>query len=180
MSNSTPADPARADAAAYVKRLLDLLGDRDPLAVQARLLESLKQAIDGVEDASLRRREADGKWSIIEVVQHLADIEAVYVYRYRAILAENQPEIQGFDQDAWAEALRYRDADLDAAFAQIRVLREANLRLLRSLTDEQFKRVGRHTERGEESVRRTAELVAAHDLVHLAQIERVRRRISDF
>jgi hypothetical protein len=75
---------------------------------------------------------------------------------------------------------RYRDADLDAAFAQIRVLREANLRLLRSLTAEQFDRVGRHTERGNESVRRTAELAAAHDLVHLAQIERIKKAISDF
>lgn len=178
MSFSNPAGRAREAAAGYVRALLDVLGDRDPFAVQAELLPALASLLDGLDDATLRKPEKPGKWSIIEVVQHLADSEVVYAWRHRMMLSAPEPEIQGFDQDAWARELRYRDADLDEALDQLRVLRRANLRLLRSLDDARLRRFGRHAERGEESVDRTMRLTAAHDLVHRAQIARIRRAVT--
>ena len=177
MSFSYPAGSAGANAEAYVHGLLDLLDGRDPLEVQARLVESLERTMEGLSDAQLRTPEAPGKWSVIEVVQHLADIEIVYGYRYRTVLGDDAPAITGFDQDGWASTFRYREADLDAALGQIRLMREGNLRLLRTVTQQQRDRVGHHTERGPESLWRTVELVAAHDLVHLAQIERIKGAI---
>ncbi len=177
MSFSYPAGSAGANAETYVRGLLDLLDGRDPLEVQARLIDSLERAIEGLDDAQLRTPEAPGKWSVVEVVQHLADIEIVYGYRYRTVLGDDEPAITGFDQDGWAGTFGYREADLNAALAQIGLMRETNLRLLRTLTQEQRDRVGHHTERGPESLWRTVELVAAHDLVHLAQIERIKAAI---
>ena len=177
MSFSYPAGSAGASAERYVRGLLDLLDGRDPLEVQAQFVESLGRAIEGLDDAQLRTPEAPGKWSVIEVVQHLADIEIVYGYRYRTVLGDDEPTISGFDQDGWAGTFRYREADLRAALTQIGIMRESNLRLLRTLTEKQRDRVGQHAERGAESLWRTVELVAAHDLVHLAQIERIKAAI---
>ena len=151
--------------------------DAIPWEVQAQFVESLGRAIEGLDDVQLRTPERSGKWSVIEVVQHLADIEIVYGYRYRTVLGDDEPAISGFDPDAWAGTFRYREADLKAALTQIGLLRESNLRLLRTLTEEQRDRVGQHTERGAESLWRTVELVAAHDLVHLAQIKRIKAAI---
>jgi hypothetical protein len=121
----------------------------------------------------LRRPEAPGKWSVIEVIQHLADSELVYGWRTRMILTEDRPAIQGFDQDAWTRTLRYDEMPLDVALGQLGGMRAANLQLWRSLSPAQRARVGVHSERGPESLDLLLHLMGAHDLVHRRQIERV-------
>lgn len=171
---SNPAGAAAAAAAqAYTRALLAVLGDRDPLAVMDELVPWLDQRVGGLDDERLRRPEQPGKWSVLEVVQHLADTELVYGYRVRMILTQDTPPIPGYDQDAWARELRYRDAAVAEALAQIRALRGANLRLYRSLGPAQRRRAGLHSERGPESVEHIVRLIGAHDLVHRCQIERI-------
>lgn len=165
-------------ARAYVAALLDLLGERDPLAVLEATLAALSETTAGLSDADARRPEAPGKWSVVEVVRHLADSEVVYGYRVRLIVAAERPAIPGYDQDAWADRLRYRDDRLDDALGDVTALRAMNLRWLRARTPEELARVGFHSERGEESVGHVAKLLAAHDLVHLRQIARVRAAIG--
>ena len=175
---SNPAGAAKEAAERYTRALLDLLGDRDPIAVQSELSASVERAVAGLTDAQLRQPEKPGKWSIIEVVQHLADSEIVYGYRIRMILASDTPNIEGYDQDAWAQRLRYIETALPDALAQIRVLRGRSLHLLRGLRPEEWERAGMHSERGRESVRHITKLLAAHDLVHLRQIERIKSVIG--
>lgn len=178
MSFSNPATDAAAAAPIYVEQMLAALGGREPLRVQERLVSDVREAVAGMDEDDVRRVEAPGKWSVVEVVQHLADTELVYGYRMRMILAHDEPEIQGYDQDLWAERLRYRDREMDDALADLESLRGVNLRLLRGLGDAEWRRTGRHSERGPESVRRVAELIAAHDLIHLRQIRRIRDAID--
>jgi DinB family protein len=173
MTFANPAGTAAAAAAGYVRALLDLLGDRDPLDVLAEQLTWLERRTAGMDDAVLRRPEAPGKWSVIEVIQHLADSDVVVAWRSRLILAEDRPAIQGYDQDAWARNLDYRHASLDVAMGQLRGVRTANLRLWRSLTPAQRSRIGIHSERGPESLDLLLRLMGGHDLVHRRQIERV-------
>jgi hypothetical protein len=173
MTFANPAGNAAAAASGYVRALLDFLGDRDPLAVAAEQLPWLERRLTGLPDAVLRRPEAPGKWSAVQIVQHLADSEVVYAFRTRLILTEDRPPVQGFDQDAWARTLRYGEAPLDEALAQLGAVRTANLRLWRSLTAEQRDRVGLHSERGPESVDLLIRLMGAHDLVHRRQLDRV-------
>jgi len=165
-------------AAAYVRAILDLLGERDPLEQMAQLVPGLRAAVADVSDAELRRAEAPGKWSIQETIAHLADTEIVFGWRLRLVLAQDRPTITGFDQDAWSARLGGAYPDAGSAIQQIASLRDTNLALLRSLAPGDWDRVGMHTERGPESVRLMAKLYAGHDLVHLRQIARIRRAIG--
>ena len=173
MTFANPAGGAAAAAAGYTRALLELLGDRDPLAVAAELLPWLERRTAGLDDATLRRPEAPGKWSVLEVIQHLADTEVVYAWRTRQILTQDRPAIQAYDQDAWARTLDYAGGDLSVALGQLRGVRTGNLRLWRSLTPAQLARVGLHSERGPESLDLVIRMMGAHDLVHRRQIDRV-------
>jgi hypothetical protein len=106
-------------------------------------------------------------------VAHIADTELVGGYRIRAILGNPGTPIIGFDQDMWVTALHYDKRDLKRSFEQYRVLREANLALLKSLAPEQWKHHGMHNERGPETVETTVRMFAGHDLNHFQQIERI-------
>lgn len=178
MSFANPAADAAAHAPAYVAELLAVLGDRPPTEVLRELPAALDELVAGLDDGLLRRPEAAGKWSVVEVVAHLADTELIYRYRMRRIVATPGGPIEAYDQDAWAGALRYRDADLNASLALIAALRQANLDWLAGLGDEELDRFGMHAERGAESVRFLTRLIAAHDLVHRAQIARIRRALG--
>jgi DinB superfamily len=170
---SNPAAGAAAAAGPYVRALLELLGSRDPLEVMADLMPWLDRRLHGVPESVLREAEAPGKWSVIQVVQHLADSDLVAGYRIRMVVAEDQPPLQGYDQDRWAQEFHYEQAALSTALDQLRALRAANLRLWTRLRPEQLERVGLHSERGPESAGHILRLMGAHDLVHRRQIDRI-------
>lgn len=157
----------------YTESLYRLLGSRDALEVQQELLAWLAARTAGLDDATIRRPEAPGKWSVIQVVQHLADTELAYGYRIRMILTHDAWPVELFDREGWARELHYADASLDGAFDQLRALRGANIRLYRSLSPGQLARVGIHAERGPESVATCIRLLAGHDLAHRRQIDRI-------
>jgi DinB family protein len=171
---TNPATRAAEDAAAYVAAVLELVGDRDPLAILSETPQQLRRVIEGLSPTELRRPEQSGKWSIAQVLQHLADSEVVWAWRMRLILAQDRPQLTGYDQDLWAERLHYADADPVEALELFGVLRRANLRLLTRASEAELKRVGVHAERGEESLDHLRRLYAGHDLLHLRQIGRIR------
>ena len=175
---TNPATGAAEHAAAYVDAILDLLGDRDPMVVLRETAAALPRAIEGLSPDQMRRPERPGKWSIGQILQHLADSEVVGSWRFRLILAQDRPPLTGYDQDAWAERLRYEDADPAEAVALFAMLRRANLRLLERASPADLARAGVHAERGDESIAHLRRLYAGHDLLHLRQIERVRQAIG--
>ena len=169
---------AREEAQDYVASILGMLGDRDPFAVLAETADDVAAVVAGLSDAQLRQPEAPGKWSLVQIVQHLADSEVVWGWRLRLVLAHDRPPLTGYDQDAWAQRLRYAEAPIGDALDQLRVLRRVHLRILRSLSAEERARVGVHAERGDESVDHMIRLYAGHDLVHRRQLRRVRAAIG--
>ena len=157
----------------YRQRMYSHLAGGDPAKMQAAAPAKLKKLLTGVSPAKARKQPAPGKWSIAEIVAHLADTELVGGYRIRAILGAPGGPIIGFDQDVWVTALHYDKRSLQKSLEQYRTLREANLALLRTLTPEQWKHYGVHNERGEESVETMVRMFAGHDLNHFQQIERI-------
>jgi uncharacterized damage-inducible protein DinB len=175
---TNPASGAAEHAAAYVAAILDLLGNEDPMTVLRATPAALRRAIDGLSPDALRRPEREGKWSIGQVLQHLADSDLVWGWRLRLVLAQDRPPLTGYDQDLWASRLGYGDADPAEALETFSVLRRGNLRLLDRATPQDMKRVGVHAERGEETLEHHRRLYAGHDLMHLRQIARIREAIS--
>jgi len=157
----------------YRQRMFSHLEGKDPLKLQAAAPARLAKLLKGVSPAKARKRPAPGKWSIAEIVAHIADTELVGGYRIRAILGEPGTQIIGFDQDVWVTALHYDKRDLKKSFEQYRTLREANLALLKSLAPEQWKHHGMHNERGPETVETIVKMFAGHDINHFQQIERI-------
>src|SRR5688572_3979157 len=165
-------DPPQ-ERAQYAKAVLDLVGGREPISVLRDTPAAAAQAIEGLSQAQLRTPEAPGKWSIAQVLQHLADSDLVWGWRVRLILAQDRPPITGYDQDLWADHLHYADADPALALETLRVLRRGNLALIERATPDDLKRVGVHAERGEESAGYLIGLYAGHDLLHLRQLDRI-------
>jgi hypothetical protein len=157
----------------YRKRMLGQLKGQDPLKIQSATPKKLERLLKGVPGSKARKRPAPAKWSIAEIVAHLADAELVVGYRIRITLGAPGSPIQPFDQDDWVVALHYDKRDVRHSLAQFRTLREANLRLLKTLTSTQWKQYGIHAERGEESVEMIVQMMAGHDLNHAGQIERI-------
>ena len=171
---SNPASSTPTDIAVYVAALLQLLGDNDPVTILRQTPADLQRFLGTVPAPIVASPEAPGKWSIRDVIQHLADSELVGGFRLRMILAHDRPSLMGYDQDLWANRLRYRDVDVRDGVDQFTSLRRANLRLWQDLSPADLVRVGIHGERGEESLAHMRRLYAGHDLLHLQQLERIR------
>ncbi len=164
---------ARETHEAYKRRILSYVAGEDPLEIQASTYDRLQELLRGTAPATLTRRPSPGKWSILEIVAHLAEDELVGAYRIRRILASPGTPIEAFDQDRWAISGKYADRELASCLELFRVLRKSNLDLFRTLDAAQWKRHGVHAERGVESVADIAEYYAGHDLNHLGQIQAI-------
>jgi hypothetical protein len=157
----------------YKQRMMSYLGKQDPMRVQAATIGRIERLIKGVPAAKLRKRPAPGKWSVGEILAHLADDEIVVGYRMRSILGAPGTPVASFDQDRWAEVQNYAKRDPKMSLRLLVALREANLALLKSLRREQWKQFGVHSERGEESIERIVQMMAGHDINHVRQIEAI-------
>ncbi|HEY3934185.1 MAG TPA: DinB family protein [Gemmatimonadales bacterium] len=170
--------PAPA-APGYVAETLALLGTQDPIAILSETPAWLAARIEGRSLAQLRKPEGPGKWSLVQVLSHLADTELAYGWRARMILTASQPPIQGFDQGAWLDRFDYASDDPALALQTFTTLRHWNLRVWRGATSPaDLARVGMHSERGPESLDILRRLAAGHDLRHRRQIERLLKVIS--
>jgi hypothetical protein len=161
------ADPV-LDPQGYQRELLALLGDTDPLDVLAATPQSIRDLTDGLSDDVLGRRPEPNEWSATEVLGHLWDGELMVATRGRLILAQDEPPLLGYDQDAWAKLARQPFAAMLESYT---VLRAANLNLIRSTPAAQHDRVGVHSERGRMSFRLLYQEIAGHDRAHLRQLE---------
>jgi hypothetical protein len=160
------------------ERYARALGDGDPIELQREAAARIGALVEGLSEGEMARKPAPDKWSIREVIAHLADGEVVLGARIRMVAAMDRPAIIGYDQDAFMARLRYervRARDLLDAFAAVRAL---NVALLDRLPDEDFARVGIHSERGDESLATMVAMYAAHDRIHEAQIERTKAALG--
>ncbi|HEX2339350.1 MAG TPA: DinB family protein [Vicinamibacterales bacterium] len=156
----------------YTKRILGNIGDRDPWSQLASTPARLR-ALTGPARAKALAYAPAGRWSTAQILAHLADTEIVAAWRLRSILAMDGVDLQAFDQNTWASAFKYEQADPAESLALFEVLRSANLRLLKTVDPARHQHHGLHQERGKETIMHLVRLYAGHDLNHLGQIERL-------
>ena len=157
----------------YTQRILANAQGQDPIKLQSATNKKLARLVKGVPTAKLRRHPAPGKWSVAEILAHFADVEIVIGWRMRSILGAPGTSVQAYDQNAWVVAGHYEKRDPRKSIELHRIMREANLTLLKSLSLKQWKHYGQHAERGQESIEHIVRMVAGHDVNHIQQIERI-------
>jgi DinB family protein len=172
------ATAAGPQADTYAASVIKALGDRDALEVLRKMPDTLAAIVRDVPSNLLGKREAPGKWSINEVIQHLSDSERNGSFRFRMVMAQDRPALPAYDQDLWAERLRYSASNVNDALDEFSALRRSNVRLFERASDSDLARIGMHSERGEESLGYMLKLYAGHDIVHLRQIERIRGAVG--
>jgi hypothetical protein len=136
--------------------------------------EVLAEAVQGVSEAESGFSPAPGKWTIREIVGHLADTEIVAGMRLRQIIAEDKPTLVVFDQDAWAKELGYAKRDVRDSLATFRTLRAINALMLQNLPPAAFDREGHHPERGVLTARDWVVRFSDHVDSHAKQITAIR------
>jgi uncharacterized damage-inducible protein DinB len=147
------------------------LAGEDPIPVLFTTVGRLQTLVAPLSTERLVAAPAPGKWSITEIVAHLADVEMVFAFRLRQTLAQNHPLIEPFDQDAWAE--RYAAYDFASALTMFTAARNWNLKLLGTVTEADQHRPTTHPERGTMTFWTLIETLAGHDIDHLDQVERL-------
>jgi DinB superfamily len=157
----------------YIGRILGHVEGQDAMRLQRETAAKLKKLIRGLTPKQLRWQPEPGKWSIAEIVAHLADVEIVASWRMRSIIGSDGITIQPFNQDVWASVFQYGKRDPKQLLEVFRILRENNLAMLKSLAPEAWDRHGMHLERGKETIAHLTRMFAGHDMNHLSQIQRI-------
>jgi len=136
--------------------------------------ELLASATMGAAGPEVDFKPGEGKWSVRQIVCHLADSEAVGVMRLRQIAAEDNPTLRGFDGEAWADSLDYGKRKVSQALETFRRLRADNYELLKELPEEAFNRKGTHSEAGAITLLDLVKGNTEHVEEHVQQIKRTR------
>lgn len=157
----------------YIARLKSLAGADDPLSVLKETPSLLRRLLADLPADVTTRRPQPQKWSISEVLAHLADSEIVFAHRLRLVLSGGQAKLTAFDQDVWAESFRYAQCDAADSLALFSAIRDANLALVARVPREYLARAGTHEEWGTETAAALLQIEAGHDRNHLAQIDRI-------
>ena len=150
------------------------LGDKNPSDVIAATPGQLKAIVSSLTEEQINRAPAPGKWSIHEILCHLADCEMVFAFRIRQTLAEPHHVVQPFDQDIWAKP--YAAYTTQAALATFTAVREWNVRLVRSLPSDALSKLVTHPERGTMTLQTVIDTMGGHDINHFKQIEGIATR----
>ena len=162
---------AEAEIEAYRRPVLERLGAEDPLDVQADEVAAWRELLDRA-GGDVRTRPAEGEWSVLECLGHMTDSELVTSARYRWVLAEDEPPLQSWDQEAWAARFDHSRDDPATLLDLFAALRHANVALWQRTPAGDRARAGIHSERGPESFELLFRLQAGHGRVHRDQAER--------
>jgi len=162
----------------YISRILGYVEGQDAIKVQRTTPGRLKKAIAGLTPTQLKWRPQPAKWSIAEILAHLADSEIVASWRMRSVIGENGITIQPYDQDAWASVFHYQGRDAKRSLELFGRLRENNLAMLKEISKETWDNYGMHLERGKETIAHLARMFAGHDTNHALQVEGIVKQLK--
>jgi uncharacterized damage-inducible protein DinB len=141
--------------------------------------KQIAAAVSGLPEKVLRYKPAPDKWCIQEILGHLADVEIVYAFRLRQMLADQKPVIAPMDQDDWARNLGCLETPPAELVALYGLNRHANLRLLQRLKPADLGKSAHHPETREDfTVAQLIERIGTHGASHLEQIERLKKEAT--
>ena len=157
----------------YIKRIFDILGDREPLTVLVETPKRTEELFEAFGEGDLERSYEPGKWNAGEIIAHLADVELGLGFRFRQAVAEENYTPQSFDQDEWAK--RYGRLEPSLAVETFRALRAWNLALFTTFELVDWNKQVNYPFAGVDTVDAMVHFLAGHDLNHIEQLETIAR-----
>lgn len=139
----------------------------------------LTEAIEGLSEEELRFQPAPDKWSIHQIIVHVADSDLVSTARMKKVLSEDKPLLMTVEQDSWARNLRYDELDLEQHLLLFKLLRTNMDHIMTHLQAEQFERVGVYPDGSRFSFKQLLEYRVQHVRGHLAQIKRIKEQLQN-
>lgn len=141
--------------------------------------EQLKQAIAGMTAEQLDAAPIPGKWSTRHVVCHIADFEPVYADRMKRVIAESEPTFFGGDPDVFASRLAYDRRDVEEELQLIAAVRRQMAHILHTLSEDDFQRVGHHSEDGPLALETLLQRISDHIPHHVGFIDEKRKALAE-
>lgn len=151
---------------------------KELIAKYAAGYDEIAGALEGFTAETLTAHPLPGKWSAAEIVQHLADSEMTSAIRLRRLLVEDNPVIQGYDQELFATRLFYNDRDIAPALEALRAARATTLQIIERMTEADWQRAGTHSESGPYTTETWLRIYADHAHGHADQIHRLRAALA--
>ncbi len=140
--------------------------------------KELEKAIGGLSDEQLDSPYAEGKWTIRQVVHHLADAHLNGYMRVRLIITEDNPTLKTYDQDAWAQLCDARDEPIESSLDILRGVHHRMATLLAAAPEESWRRVAHHPKVGDMTLDLLLPVYVRHCETHLKQILDFKERLS--
>lgn len=157
----------------YAARLSSYVAGKDHLRTLKQTPAAIAGILKGIQKSRLIHRPEPDRWSVAEILAHLAEAELAFGYRLRHVVGAPGTTIQAYDQNIWQNNAGYLIRDPKGTLAYFTAMRAMNVAFVQALDDEKRSRFGIHTERGRESVMRMVELFAGHDENHLRQVKAI-------
>lgn len=144
----------------------------------AQAAQKLRAAVQGLSESQLDTEYRPGGWSVRQVVHHVPDSHLNAYMRFKLALTEDDPTIKPYAEDRWAELADTKATPVEVSLALLDSLHDRWVRLLRSLTEEEWKRTFRHPDLGPMTLEKTLALYAWHGKHHIAHVTELRKRMS--
>ena len=138
----------------------------------------LRAAVKGLSDSQLDTPYRPEGWTVRQVVHHVPDSHLNAYVRFKLALTEDDPTIKPYAEDRWAELSDTKATPIEVSLTLLDSLHDRWVRLLNSLTTEQWKRTFRHPEMGPMTLEKTLALYAWHGRHHVAHVTELRKRMS--
>jgi len=159
----------------YTHRLLSYVKGSEPMRTLRAAPGRVERLMEKASRKTLMHRPQAERWSVAEILAHLAEAELVFAYRIRMILSADGTPIQAYDQDIWQANAGYLRKNPARGLGFFKTIRENNVAFLKSLRQADWTKYGIHSERGRESIEKLVQLMAGHDVNHLRQIQKILR-----
>lgn len=164
---------------AHLGQIENIKKRREILLKLEELPKLLTSLLHGVSDEVLRRKPAPEKWSMLEILCHLRDVDQFFLERYSKVANHDRPTLRVFNQDELAALLKYNEDNPASVLRELRALREEAVALLYALAHQSWQRFGVHPTRGEFSIAAAADHHLNHDANHLNQIRALREKFGE-
>jgi len=160
------ARPNSSEFIPYYSRYIDLVPDGDLLALLETQHRATQEMLALLTPEQAKHRYASGKWSVTEVIGHLADCERIFAYRALRFARNDSTPLPGFDENLYTPAARYGERLLGDVAAEFATVRAGTLALFRGLSADALQRSG--SANGDSvSVRALAYIIAGHERHHV-------------